>query len=495
MLPFPHGRTLRVWRPSTEIRGSPGYADPNPSSFPPVVVNEALTHTDPPEVDSVELYNPGPGSAAIGGWFLTDDPAQPTKYRIPDDVLIPAGNYAVFTADQFGNNGSNSFRLSSLGDEIYLFSGDGTNITGYRHGFAFGAQVNGVSFGRYVSSDGAEHFVTQQQNTLGATNAGPKVGPVVINEIMYSPPAFGLDTDTVDEYVELRNITWQTVPLFDPLHATNTWQLGGAVQFTFPPGVTIAPLSYLLVVPFDPVHDPASLNWFLARYGVGTNTPIVGPYSGHLANEGESLGLYFPDKPQVATDPNPGFVPYVLAEEVHYSPLPPWPAGTDATGNSLQRIASVAFGDDPANWQAGTPTPGQINQGAYAADTDHDGLPDEWELANGLDPKDPSGANGPLGDPDGDGANNYEEYIAGTDPHNGADFLRFDRVSLSGPCCVLEFTPRAGRSYAIEALTNLQAVTGWVTLTNGLSGTSSITFPDVLTSAQRFYRLRVTLKP
>ena len=76
-----------------------------------------------------------------------------------------------------------------------------------RHGFEFGAQVNGVSFGRYVTSDGVEHFVTQHRSTLGAANAGPKVGPVVINEIMYAPPGFGSNADTLDEYIELRNIT------------------------------------------------------------------------------------------------------------------------------------------------------------------------------------------------------------------------------------------------------------------------------------------------
>lgn len=482
------------WRPSTRLGGSPGYADPNPLAPPLVVINEALTHTDPPELDSVELYNSGASPAPIGGWFLTDDHTRPAKYRIPDNTQITPGGYAVFTADQFGNNGTNSFRLSSLGEEIYLFSGDGTNITGYRHGFPFGAQVNGASFGRYVSSEGVEHFVTQEQNTLGTANAGPKVGPVVINEIMYSPPSFGLDTDTMDEYIELRNITWQSVPLFDPLHATNSWRLAGAVQFTFPLGVTIAPLSYVLVVPFDPVHDPASLSWFLARYGLTPGTPIFGPYAGHLANEGECLGLYFPDKPQAPTDPNPGFVPYVLAEEIHYSPLPPWPAGTDATGNSLQRIASVAFGDDPANSQAGAPTPGQINQGAYGADTDHDGLPDEWKLANGLDPKDPNGVNGLLGDPDGDGANNYQEYIAGTDPHNAQDFLRFESVSLNAAYCMLQFTPRAGRTYVIEALEQFQPGNGWVTLAGGITGTNTIIFSDPRPGAARFYRLKVALK-
>ena len=41
-------------------------------------------------------------------------------------------------------------------------------------------------------------------------------------------------------------------------------------------------------------------------------------------------------------------------------------------------------------------------------DTDRDGMPDEWELANGLNPSDPSDANGDL---TGDGYTNIEKYI------------------------------------------------------------------------------------
>jgi hypothetical protein len=46
--------------------------------------------------------------------------------------------------------------------------------------------------------------------------------------------------------------------------------------------------------------------------------------------------------------------------------------------------------------------------GQPPADSDHDGMPDEWELAMGLDPGDPADASGDL---DGDGYTNVEEYL------------------------------------------------------------------------------------
>jgi hypothetical protein len=482
------------WRPSTAIYGSPGRADPTPADIPAVWVNEALTHTDLPQLDSVEIYNPTAYPAAIGGWFLTDNHEKPAKYRIPAGTTIPSGGYVVFTQNQF-DTGSNAFRFSSHGEEVYLFSGDGTNLTGYRHGFEFGAQFNGRSYGRLVTSDGVEHFVSQQANSLGGVNFGAKVGPVVLSEIQYAPPPFGSNADTLDEYVELRNNTGQPAPLYDTLFPTNSWRLGGGIQYTFPTNISLPAWSYALVVTFDPAQDPVMLDWFRSRYGVDTNTPIFGPFSGHLANEGDHVALYSPDHPDDTNSSTPGYVPYVLIDEVHYQNSLPWPINADGTSNSLQRLSCFLYADEPANWIAAAPSPGRLNPGARLVDSDGDGLPDEWEAANGLDPLSAAGINGAHGDPDNDGFDNLSEYLAGTSPTNSLELLRFEQVSIAGTNCVLAFTPRQQRLYSIEKVSALGGTNTWSPLWTNISGSNTLNFSDPLGSSARFYRIKASVAP
>ena len=47
------------------------------------------------------------------------------------------------------------------------------------------------------------------------------------------------------------------------------------------------------------------------------------------------------------------------------------------------------------------------------ADTDHDGMPDAWEQAHGLDPRNPSDRNA---DPDGNGYTSLEDYLNSLTP-------------------------------------------------------------------------------
>jgi len=486
------------WRPSGAASGSPGIADPAPPAIPRIVINEALTHTDPPLVDAIELYNPTGAAVDVGGWFLSDGFDDPKKFRIPNGTMIPAGGFRVYDESDFNSGAPNSFRLSSLGDDVYLFSGDtGTNLTGYYHGFDFGAAQNPVSFGRHVTSVGAEHFVAQTVNTFGAANAGPRVGPVVVNEIMFQPPPVGTNNNTLDEFIELHNVTGQSVPLFDPAAPTNTWKLSGGIDYVFPASQSLLPNGYLLLVNFDPATNAAQLAAFRNRYGAAGVT-ILGPYGSSLNNLGERINLSRPDPPQTIPDPFIGFVPYVLIDRVEYSGATPWPTNASGTGNSLQRRLGNGYGNDPANWQAAAPTAGAANPGGGSTDDDGDGLPNDWELAHGLDPARAVGDDGAAGDPDGDGLTNLEEYLTGTHPRDSGSSLRIESIVLSGGLPRLQFTAVAGRTYSLQYQTNVAATT-WMTWTNiaapVATGLIEVTDPSAGNSSTRFYRLVTPQSP
>jgi hypothetical protein len=325
-----------------------------------------MSHTDPLPGDAVELHNPTPSDADIGDWWLTDDFDTPQKFRIPAGTVVPAGGFVVFYQSNSFGLGPNGFAFSSAGDQAYLFSGNAAGeLTGYFHGFDFGAQFAGASFGRYVISTGADHLPTQVSPSLGGANAGPRVGPVVISEIHYHPPdlAFpgGLADDTGAEYIELHDLSGQGAPLFDVNYPTNSWRLRDAVDFVFPPNTALPAGGFALVVSFDPA-DAAASNLFASKISLPLGVPVFGPFLGKLDNSGASVELIAPDQPHLPPASDTGFVPYVLADKVKYSDNPPWPALADGLGPSLQRIVESSYGNDPSNWQAASGSPGASYQ-------------------------------------------------------------------------------------------------------------------------------------
>ncbi|MCI0747378.1 MAG: lamin tail domain-containing protein, partial [Verrucomicrobia subdivision 3 bacterium] len=335
------------WRPSGQDNGSPGGTDTPQPTVAGIIVNEVFTHSDLPAVDYIELYNPTASDVNIGGWFISDDFEFGKKFRIPDGTMIAAGGYRVFTETDFNVPAPVAFSFSSAGDEAFVFSGNGTNLTGYFHGYSFGAAETGVSFGRYTTSTGAVHFVAQSARTTNAQNALPKVGPIVISEIMYHPPDLPGGRDNDDhEFVELHNITASPVPLFN---TTNTWRVRGGIDFDFPPNVTVPAGGYAILVGFHPLDPPRAAS-FRAKYNMSANVPLYGPYSGQLDNSSDRIELYKPDAP------DGGSVPYVLVEEIEYSDTLPWPPIADGIGPSIQRVDVNVYGNDAVNWTAVVPT-------------------------------------------------------------------------------------------------------------------------------------------
>ena len=211
------------------------------------------------------------------------------------------------------------------------------NLTGYSHGFEFGASATGVSFGRHLLGTGEEEFVLQSSSSLGQANAGPRIGPVVLTEIHYHPEP------GEEEFVELKNLTANPVDLFE---GTNGWRLSG-LGYELPVGVTLGARRYLLLVGIEPAA-------FRARYGVDPGVLILGPYTGKLQDSGEKLEL---ERPVAGT------TVYEVVDRVRYNDKAPWPVAADGSGPSLQKIEAGLYGNEPMNWTAARATPG----GAYEA--------------------------------------------------------------------------------------------------------------------------------
>lgn len=343
-----------LWRASSQMGGSPGREDVD-GNIPAVVINELLAHTDPPLVDAVELFNPTDQVADIGGWFLSDDRGEPQKYQFPEGTRIPSSAYLVVDETSFNPTPgvASSFTFSSYGESVYLFSADSRGaLTGYSHGFDFEASENGVSYGRHLISTGQAHYPPQISLSFGGANGGPLIGPIVINEIHFKSDG------SSPEFVELKNMSHQVVPLYDPEYPSNTWRLDG-VGFDFPSGVSLAPGALIVIAGSEP-------DAFRSAIAVPADVMVLGPFGGNLQDNGERLRLQRPDEPDVT--PEGVIVSMITVDEVRYRATSPWPDIALTPGASLERIESLDYGNDPINWRSslGQPSPGVDNDGNRA---------------------------------------------------------------------------------------------------------------------------------
>ena len=349
-----------AWRASAIVDGSPGFDDSDAAIAPGAVVINELMAYPADGGDWIELYNTSGQTLDLSGWFLSDDDGNLMKYEIAAGTTLAPGGYLVLTQDDhFGNDANpgchTPFGLSRDGETVYLHSGAAGLLTGYSAQERFGACDMGVAQGRYRKSTEALNFVALDGPTPGAFNAGPKVGPVVITEIMYNPAG---SSDA--EYVELLNISDAPVILYEE-------QSGVPWRFTDDPD---DPSIELLFPIFDPVTLVPGQRLLLVKstiafelaYGAAPDVPVLEWGGGKLANGGDKIEL---GRPAEDADPNG---PWVRVDRVVYSDgtngddfatgFDPWPTAADGFGQSLGRLDSADYGNDPANWQAITPSPG-----------------------------------------------------------------------------------------------------------------------------------------
>jgi len=137
--------------------------------------------------------------------------------------------------------------------------------------------------------------------------------------------------------------------------------------------------------------------------------------------------------------------------------------------------------------------------GAPPSDSDHDGLPDAWELAHFGNL-----TNNPSSDPNHKGASLFSDFIAGTDPNDTNDVFKVyitlidtnEFVSFFGRLAEGAGYDGMSRHYALESSSDLtsgfwSSVPGY---TNVLGENETITHTAVSAQPSLFYRARVWLE-
>ncbi len=137
-----------VWWPSEP---TPGAANKSLSTGDPARLRINEWMADPQKGDDwFELYNPTGQPLALGGFFLSDDPANPMLHRLPTHCFIGGGFFAFqkIVADAQARRGADhvSFKLRASGEGIALRDADGWLIDEV----IFASQSEAVSEGRFT---------------------------------------------------------------------------------------------------------------------------------------------------------------------------------------------------------------------------------------------------------------------------------------------------------------------------------------------------------
>ena len=338
---------LKLEATDAAIPATPSIAYAGPPGFPPNALRFECTPFSDPQ-----------GAATFGA----------LQWRIAEIYNPSLSNYLA------GNPRKYELEAAWESPELTTFTNQITlPVTATRPGCTYRARV------RHKDNSGRwSHWSPPLQFIAGAAKGTPSAGSLAISELMYHPPAPTPDEaalgyiDSDFEFIEVKNISEATVDL-------TGLRLSKGAGFDFPPGATLAPGGYGLIV--------RNADGFALRYGA--DLPVIGTYGpAKLDDGGEQVELDF------------GALPI---QHFTYNDKLPWPPASDGQGFSLVLIAPETQPDpsDAANWRASAApggTPGRSDAQTFT----------EWKTSQQISSEDE--------DADHDGLNAFLEYAMGTDP-------------------------------------------------------------------------------
>lgn len=140
-----------------------------------IVANNATGSIDPHYKlisDWFELYNSGDVAVNLNGYYLTDNPSTPAKWKINFDFIIQPKGYAVLWADGKDSVYHPNFKLSADGEFVGLYS----PLLQVVDSLSFGLQLPDISIAR--QPDGGSDWQMLYETTPGFSNNNAAINGV-----------------------------------------------------------------------------------------------------------------------------------------------------------------------------------------------------------------------------------------------------------------------------------------------------------------------------
>lgn len=175
--------------------------------------------------DWIEIYNAGVSAVDLQSYYLSDNPANPLKWEIDESVIVPAGGFVIFWADEDQSQGPThtNFKLSVAGESVYLANPSGTVLDQ----MDLPEMQDDFSFGRL--SDGGNSLTNFSTSSPGNSNSS---GVSRVSDVLFSIPG-GVYSNSVT--VTLSTITngatiRYTVNGSEPTNSSSVYS--GAISIT-----------------------------------------------------------------------------------------------------------------------------------------------------------------------------------------------------------------------------------------------------------------------
>lgn len=154
---FPECNMFSIEKPKNDIK---------------LYINELMADNATTKVDEegkyedwIEIYYAGDKAINLEDYYLTDNLANPFKYRLSSSFIVPGGFKLIWADDDAGADHAN-FKLAKSGEMVALFDKSGALIDS----ISFASQDADVSLGR--EQDGAGTWIPFVASTPGYSNTG-----------------------------------------------------------------------------------------------------------------------------------------------------------------------------------------------------------------------------------------------------------------------------------------------------------------------------------